>query len=383
MTFWFAITPLIAVAVIFVLWPLIRGGEGQDKLAHAVAFYEARKAELQRQRDTGEISEAECEGAITEQARNLLVLGRNEKAGPDKSGARAIRRRKLAALAMLAGFPVLSLGLYLKIGTPGAPDLPLASRQMAPQNFDLVTALQKIEAHLARNPNDGRGFEVVAPVYLKAGRYQDAAHAYRRVVELLGETPERLADLGESLVADQNGIVSADARQAFERAATLQPDFAKARFYLALAREQDGDAAGALAELRRIVGALPEGAARMRVMAEIERFQQEGKGDKEITGEASGPGSAAGKTIAGLPEADRDAAIRGMVDALDARLAASGGTLDEWRRLIQARLVLNQRDQAEATLTKARAALASDSAALGELDALAARIKADPAIKAP
>jgi cytochrome c-type biogenesis protein CcmH len=377
MTFWFAIIPLIAFAVIYVLWPLIQGGEGQNKLAHAVAFYEARKAELLRQRDAGEISDAECEGAIAEQARNLLVLGRSEKAGKSGDGARAIRRRKLAALAMLIGFPALSLGLYMKIGAPGAPDLPLASREMAPQNFDLVTALQKIEAHLARNPNDGRGFEVVAPVYLKAGRYQDAAHAYRRVVELLGETPERLADLGESLVADQNGMVSADARQAFERAAVLQSDFAKARFYLALAREQDGDAVGALTELRRIVAALPEGPARMRVMAEIERFQKEGKG------EPSGPGSATGKTIAGLPEADRDAAIRGMVDALDARLAASGGTLDEWRRLIQARLVLNQRDQAEATLAKARTALANDATAIAELDALVAKIKADPAIKAP
>lgn len=377
MTFWFATLPLIAVAVIFVLWPLIRGGEGQDKLAHAVAFYEARQAELLRQRDAGEISGAEYEGAIAEQARNLIALGRSERAGTDHGEARAMRRRKLAALAMLAGFPALSLGLYLKIGAPGAPDLPLASRQMAPQNFDLVTALQKIETHLARNPNDGRGFEVVAPVYLKAGRYQDAAHAYRRVVELLGETPERLADLGESLVAGQNGIVSADARQAFERAVTLQPDFAKAKFYLALAREQDGDAAGALTELRRIVAALPEGPARMRVMAEIERFEKEGKG------EVSGPGGPAGKTIAGLPEADRDAAIRGMVDTLDARLSASGGTLDEWRRLIQARLVLNQRDQAETALAKARAALAGDAAALGDLDALATTIRADPAVKAP
>lgn len=377
MTFWLAILPLVAVAVIFVLWPLIRGGEGQDKLAHAVAFYEARKAELLRQRDAGEISGAECEGAIAEQARTLLALGRKERDGKDGDAPRAIRRRKLAALAMLVGFPALSLGLYLKIGAPGASDLPLVSRQMAPQNFDLVTALQKIEAHLARNPNDGRGFEVVAPVYLKAGRFQDAAQAYRRVIDLLGETPERLADLGESLVAGGNGIVSADARQAFERAVQLAPEFAKARFYLALAREQDGDAAGALAEFRRIAAALPEGPARMRVMAEIERFQAEGKG------EAAGPGSAAGDAIARLPEADRNAAIMGMVDALDARLTAGGGTPQEWLRLVQARVVLNQHDLAEATLAKARAALAGDAAALAELDGLAAKIRAVPGAKAP
>lgn len=377
MIFWTSILVLIAIAILFVLWPLMAGGRGRDRLAHAVAFYESRKAELIRQREAGEISVAECEAAIAEQARNLIALGRVEKPGPQTDAPSLVRRRKFAALIMLAGIPAFSMAVYFRVGAPSAPDVPLASRQVAPQNFDVATALQKIEAHLAKNPNDGRGYEVVAPVYIKAGRFSDAAHAFRRVVELLGENPERLADLGESLVATENGVVGADARQAFERSVKLDPDFAKSRFYLALAREQDGDVAGALAELQKIMAGLPEGPSRMRVGAEIERFRAGGKVA------SNGPQGEAGRAIASLPEADREGAIKGMVDALEARLLDKGGSIEDWRRLIQSRIVLDQREQAEAILLKARAAFSSDPVALAALDTLAAGLKSAPATRTP
>ncbi len=375
MTFWILAFLLIVLVVITVLWPLIRGDRPAAPLARAVQFYEDRRIELVRQRDAGEISAADCEAALAEQARTLLALGRQAKSMADARAPATIRRRKLAALAALVMLPVLSIGLYLKIGAPQMPDAPLVARKAAPQNFDIATALQKIEAHLAKNPNDGRGYEVVAPVYLKAERFGDAAYAYRRVVELLGETAPRLADLGESLVAEKDGIVTAEARQAFERAAKLDPDFAKPKFYLALAREQDGDIAGAFADLQALEASLPEGPSRMRVRAEIERFEAERRMPPR-----AGQGDAAA-ALAGLPPAERDAAIRGMVEALDARIADQGGTLEEWRRLVQARLVLGERDKAEEALAKARIRLAGNGEAQAALDALSAAIKALPATK--
>lgn len=366
MILWFSIAALIVGASLFVLWPLIRGGAGEDRLAREVAMYEARKAELVRQRDAGEISTGECDAALAEQGRALLVLSRGRTAAAGDAAGKSGARRKFAALMVLVGVPVLALPIYLRVGAPSLPDAPLASRERSQQQFDVATALQKIEAHLAQNPGDARGFEVVAPVYLKAGRYADAARAYARVIELSGETPERLADLGESLVAEKDGLISAEARQAFERALTLDGRFAKPKFYLALAREQDGDIPGALAELEKIAAELPESPAKSRVNVEIERFRTQNKM----------PSNPAGQAIANLPPAEREAMIRSMVEGLDARLSEKGGTLAEWRQLVQARLVLRQRDAAEAALAKARAALANDATAIPELDALAAAIKA-------
>ena len=369
MILWFSIAALIVGACLFVLWPLIRGSAGEDRLAREIAMYEARKVELIRQRDAGEISSGECDAALTEQGRALLALSRGRAATAGDDAGQSARRRKFAALVLLIGVPVLALPIYLRVGAPSLPDVPLAARERSQQQFDVATALQKIETHLAQNPNAARGFEVVAPVYLKAGRYADAARAYSRVIELSGETPERLADLGESLVAEQDGVISAEARQAFERSLKLDGRFAKPKFYLALAREQDGDVAGALADLEKIAAELPESPAKARVSAEIERFRAQDKG----------PAGPAGPAIANLPPAERETMIRSMVEGLDARLSEKGGTLAEWRQLIQARLVLRQRDAAEVALAKARAALSADPNAGAELEALAAAIKAQPA----
>ena len=75
----------------------------------------------------------------------------------------------------------------------------------------LTALIAQAEAHLERQPNDGRGWEVLAPVYLRLGRFDDAVKARRNALRLNGETVERQADLGEALVAATNGIVTADA----------------------------------------------------------------------------------------------------------------------------------------------------------------------------
>jgi cytochrome c-type biogenesis protein CcmH len=265
---------------------------------------------------------------------------------------------------MLVLVPGITLGVYLRIGQPGLPDLPLASRAVTPQNMDVASALQRIEQHLARNPDDGRGYEVVAPVYLRAGRFADAAFAYRRVIALLGPSATRHADLGEALVAEKDGIITAEARDAFEKAVALEPGYAKARFYLAVLLEQDGNRAGAVEKLTALAAELGTGPGRMRVEAEIARMRTE----------TGGPAGEAGQSIAALPEAERQSAIRSMVDQLDARLSAGSGTLGEWQRLIRARLVLDEPDKAREALGRARAALAGEPDSLKVLDELAGEI---------
>ena len=78
--------------------------------------------------------------------------------------------------------------------------------------------------------------------------------------------------------------------------------------------------------------------------------------------------------IAALPQAERDAAIRGMVEGLAARLKADGGTLPDWLRLIRSQAVLGDREAARESVTMARGWLSQDASALAALDALAAEL---------
>ena len=69
-----------------------------------------------------------------------------------------------------------------------------------------------------------------------------------------------------------------------------------------------------------------------------------------------------------MSASDRNAMIEGMVAQLAARLEADPADGDGWARLVRSYMVLGKPDEARAALTKARAALAGDAAALASVN---------------
>jgi cytochrome c-type biogenesis protein CcmH len=239
---------------------------------------------------------------------------------------------------------------------PDKPAMPLASRERPvadARELDVAKAIQQIETHLAANPEDGRGHEVVAPVYMRMGRYADAVRAFSVALRVLGPNAGRHTNLGEALVYQANGIVTAEARAAFEAAAGLDPKLVKVRFFLALAAQQDGDKAKAVMLLSALRDDLVDGDLKDEI----------GKQLAELGAMPEG-----GAAVAALPPPEQQQAIRSMVEGLAQRLATSGGTAEEWARLIRALIVLNERERAQAILTEARQKFAADPEALKRID---------------
>ena len=151
-------------------------------------------------------------------------------------------------------------GLYLTLGSPDLPGQPLVERiAKAHGDANSVEALfKRVEAHLDQHPDDGRGWEVIAPVYMRLGRYADAAKARANALRLLGATAQRQSDLGEALVAVENGVVTAQAKAAFDAAIRLDAGNVSARFYEGLAAEQDGSREDAARIWRALLAEAPE-----------------------------------------------------------------------------------------------------------------------------
>lgn len=356
MDIWIVMALMTGAAVLLLLMPLARNRSGALRNADDVAFYKAQIAEIDRDTQAGLIGAAEAETARAEAARRLLRAG-GEQTAPGKEPA---ARTKFASFIALLAVPATALPLYLYQGAPAMPDRPLAERRSAdPAAVDIAEAVARIEAHLAKNPDDGRGYEVVAPVYFRMERYADAVRALANAIRLLGENPARLAAFGEALMAQSGGIVTPDAKNAFERAVKLDGQHVKARFYLAVARDQDGDRAGALADFEAMLTGAPADAPWTAIVRE--RIA-------EMKGAAVPPG---GEALAALPAQERDAAIRSMVDGLETRLNSQGGSLEEWSRLIRAATVLGDRDRAVKALAAAREKLRAETGAATALDALA------------
>ena len=239
MIFWSLFALMTGAAIFAVLWPLGRARPLVAAREADLAVYRDQLTEIERDRARGLLQAREAEAAKIEVSRRLIAAGDRVADAP---AAGALRRRRMAAIGALAGVPLLALSIYGAGGTPGQPDAPLAARlALPPGQQDVGMLVHRIEMHLAQNPDDARGWELLAPVYLRLGRAEDAVKARERVLQLEGSNAARESDLGEALVMAAGGAVTTEARAAFERALKQDAANTKAKFYLAFpARQQDG-----------------------------------------------------------------------------------------------------------------------------------------------
>jgi cytochrome c-type biogenesis protein CcmH len=237
MLFWSLFALMTGAAIFAVLWPLGRARATVVAREADLAVYRDQLAEIDRDRKSGLLPEREAEAARIEVSRRLLAAD-DRPAEMQTEGA--LRRRRSVAIGALAGIPLLALFIYGAAGTPGLPDAPLAARlAMPPPQQDVGMLVHRIEAHLEQNPDDARGWELLAPVYLRLGRAEDAVKARERVLQLAGSNAAREADLGEALVMAAGGTVTTEARAAFERALKQDAANVKAQFFIDFAARHE------------------------------------------------------------------------------------------------------------------------------------------------
>ena len=360
---WVVLAGMTGLAALAAVWPLIRGARRGASIPVDATFYKAQLGEIERDVARGFLPADEAAGARVEAARRLIAAS---EATADDAAADAPGLRRGWAIAIVVAAPVVALALYADLGRPDLPDSPLAERKVDTRGMSGVeAALAHVEQQLAANPDNGAGWSLVAPVYMRLGRFDDAVEAYRQSLRLNGEDAARRADYGEALVGAAGGIVTADARAAFDKALAEKPGLPSARFYLGLAAEQDGDLQKAISIYRALLGDAPPRAAWTPAL-QARLAALTGDGAQPTQNDAAPVGDAAQQDAA-----QQDAMIRGMVERLATRLATSGGDADEWQRLIRAYTVLHETDKAKDALASARKALAGDAEAGQQLDALA------------
>ncbi|MBU1176172.1 MAG: c-type cytochrome biogenesis protein CcmI [Alphaproteobacteria bacterium] len=303
--------------------------------------------EIDRAEADGRFSPEDAEAARAELARDALRL----KQAKRKSRAERGFPTGIAGIAAMA-VAVIGIGTYYVIGNPDMPGMPLEARTMGlSMPSEVADAVAKVEAQLERTPDDVRGWQVLGPVYMRAGRYDEAVGAYRRVIALIGESPDTATDLAEALSLANNGVPDDEAVRLLEQAAAADPEHVRSHFYLASEAMRRNEFARA-AELWNTVIALSDGSEPWRAAAEQSLSLAE-----------------AGTATEGDSEAQSEM-IAGMVEGLASRLDADGGTIDEWTQLVRAFIVLGEGERAQKAYDEAREAY-PDGADRTALDALA------------
>lgn len=349
MTLWFVLALMTAAAIFAVLWPLSRT-PARTASQSGLAIYKDQLDELERDQLSGLISPADAGAARIEVSRRLLAASSEDAAFTTTTHVRI--RRAVAVLALVV-LPLAAIVIYSRQGSPSLPSYPLAARQSAPvETAPLAELIAKVEAHLEKNPTDGRGWEVLAPALVRLGRHGDAVRAFRNIITYQGETATRRADLGEAIAAEASGIVTADAKKEFERALSLDATNVAARYFLGLSAQQDGNRAQASIIWGDLLKSAPENAP-WRPLVEQALVSNDAAIAPQISNDAI-------EATQDMTPEQRSAMIGDMIGRLAERLKANGDDPEGWLRLVRAYKVMGDDAKAREAIADARRAIAGN-----------------------
>ncbi len=246
--FWIICAALLIVAILFVALPLWRGTSKNNSVARDAANLEILRdqiAEMDVDLENGLLtSELYEQGKRELQSRVLEEVGSEQSAAP----ADAPRSQfKVLVIVLAVLLPLLSVGLYMKIGNPNAFSDQIAhggtSNIGAPLTGAAISALEKkVEA----NPADGESLVMLARSYLDTERYAESVQAFEKLTKLIADEAWVWADYADALAMTQGQTLRGKPTELINKALALDPNHAKGLALAGSAAMERGDFAAAI-----------------------------------------------------------------------------------------------------------------------------------------
>jgi cytochrome c-type biogenesis protein CcmH len=296
---------LMAAIAISALVPfLLRRRRMASTAASTRAVYRERLAELEAERERGNLSAADFAEARDELEREVLADADRVAREPQQVDT---ARAPWIAMAVAILVPAAAAGLYLGTGQPGlvtADNTPSLSRQAIQRYRQMEPAkrIKALEAFVDKNPTAARAWQLLAEAYRSQDQYGDAYSAYDQAAQA-SRTPDAnlLARQAESLFLASGRNFSAGARRLIDQALEVEPRHPLALLLAGHADLAQGNANEAIDHWKTLKSVLPDDdRRRQQVQRLIARAQNPGGGD-------AARGAASGSTQAGAgdPGGDR------------------------------------------------------------------------------
>jgi cytochrome c-type biogenesis protein CcmH len=271
--FWIIVIALLAVALAFILLPMLRverSASDDQRVEQNIQIAREQKAQLDAQLESGELDRDAYERALLDLETGLAIELEQTERGGDRS------RGAWMTVVVLLAIPLVSVSMYFAFGNYPVvedPSLAEAPRQQTDPHQNIDGMIATIEERLQAQPDDANGWYALGQAYGIKRQFDRAETAYRKTYELVGDQPEVLFSLADAIAMQNNGSLLGEPEQLVARGLELAPrypnglwlagliaqergDYRSAHRYWSLLLPLIADNASATAEVRRILAAL-------------------------------------------------------------------------------------------------------------------------------
>ncbi len=262
--FWIIAAGMIALALAFVVLPMIRGlrseGIAEDELNLAVIKQQLK--ELEADLEAGNLDQVQYEAAKQDLERELL-----EDISGDTSPSNTKRpsngRWAIPLLILLV--PAITILLYRTIGNQQIIDQlanPASATQRTanagPKDLPPMDVLvQKLAERMEKEPNNLRGWKMLGRSYLALNENEKAVTAYERGLKLAPEDPELILGLAEALAKSNGGSLAGKPTELVNKARSLRPNDPNVLWMTGLINFQSNHIVEAVTVWQKLVAMMP------------------------------------------------------------------------------------------------------------------------------
>lgn len=250
MLWFFLIASLMAiVAIVMLVLPMLRPHDvvADQRDFQNIAIAREKLALLQTQVDDGSVDELQAE-----QQRQEIELALLDEVETGAKAPGQERKGSWAGIVVALCIPFIAGILYLALGQPAAflqTTVPGTVDSALPEghaDVDIQSVVARLENELQQNADNPEGWYLLGSSYMSLKRFAEAAQAFEKLRELVGDEPDLLVREADALAMANQGVLSGAPENLLERALALNPDHPVALWLSGIAADRRGDVEGAL-----------------------------------------------------------------------------------------------------------------------------------------
>jgi cytochrome c-type biogenesis protein CcmH len=217
---------LAALSLVFILPPLLRAKSGRDidRARANLGVLKDQLAELESDHARGVVADAQYAEIKAELERRVL----DDVQAGDVAVAAPAQRSRWPAIALAVVVPLAAAGLYSKLGDPAAFDPGLQAANQDPADGHMSGAqleqmVGSLRERLAKEPDNAAGWLTLARTYYQMRKFNEAAQAFGKLVELVPDDASVLADYADAAAMANGRKFEGKPRELVAKALQLDP----------------------------------------------------------------------------------------------------------------------------------------------------------------